>query len=93
MDRTPCRVTAELNSHESALNAAEQETFDEWNSNLMHDICGKRLSGPVQDLLIAYSQFQATRDSFGVDAEKFVQFIAPMLKSLREACIDEWKDL
>lgn len=93
MDRTPCRVTAELNQHEAALNQADQQSFDEWNDNLMHDICGKRLAGPIQNLLIAYSQFNKTKDSFGVDAEKFVQFITPMLAHLREACIDEFKDL
>lgn len=71
----------------------ETQPFDPWDDDLMHDVCGKRLAKPVQDLLIALSQFDMTKDSFGVNAEQAVRFIYPKLVALREACKEEWRDM
>lgn len=66
--------------------------FDEWDEGIMHDVCGKRLAKPIADLLILESQADMTMDSFGMNAEKFVRMVLPMLKKLRAACKEEWED-
>lgn len=69
------------------------DVFDEWDNALMHDICGKRLAKPIQDLLITLSQADMTRDSFGLNAEQFVRVVIPQLKQLRAGMIDAYKEL
>lgn len=69
------------------------QPFDENDDDLMHDLLGnKRLAEPVQALLIALSQIDATRDSFGLNAERTVACLLPKLRALRQACYEEWRD-
>ncbi len=75
-----------------ALAAISPQEFDEWDDDLMSDICGARLSKPVQSLLITLSQINMTRDSFGVNAELSLKALYPLLVKLRQACIEEWRD-
>ena len=72
---------------------ADPTTFDEWNNELFHDLCGKRQGPVIQDLLILLSQLDATKDSFGVSPTRFLEMAVPMLKKLREACKEDFKDL
>lgn len=89
----PCRVTADLNRHESLLNAAENQAFDEWDDAIMHDVMGnERLAKTAQALLIALAQIDMTKDSFGLDAERTVKFLVPLLKDFRKAIVEEWRD-
>ncbi len=67
--------------------------FDEHDDAMMHDILGNdRLAKPVQALLILASQADMTTDSFGLNAERFVRSVLPLLKNLRSACREEWED-
>jgi len=91
MDRTPCRVTAELNAHESALNHAEQETFDIYDDALMHDVMGNdRLAKPVQDLLIFRDQLNLVEASFGADGRKALEAVKPLLDKLYQNVKEQW---
>lgn len=79
--------------HERLVELAEAHhaVFDEWDSAMVHDLLGSDLlAKPVQDLLIALSQIDITKDSFGIDAERTVQFLLPKVKALRDACIEKW---
>jgi hypothetical protein len=68
------------------------DSFDPWDNALMHDICGKRQAKPIADLLILLSQLDMTDKSFGVSPNRFLEMAAPMLRELRAACVDDWKD-
>lgn len=70
------------------------QPFDEYDDALIHDLIGsKRLAEPVQALLIAYSQINATKGSFGEpDEKRTLAYLLPMLAKLHEACVEEWKD-
>ena len=68
------------------------EQFDPWDDALMHDLFGKRLAGPMADLLQAIDQFDKTKDSFGADAERAIAFLVPKIRKLREAAIDKMRD-
>lgn len=72
---------------------ADPLKFDEWDANLFHDLCGKRQGPVIQDLLILLSQVDMTEASFGVNGDKFMKMAVPMLKKLREACLDDFKEL
>lgn len=90
----PCRVSADLARHKRSLRDATQPTFDVHDDALMHDVMGNdRLAKPAQDLLIALEQIDMTKDSFGLNAELTVKFLVPKIEALRQACIDEWRDL
>lgn len=90
----PCRVSADLARHDRSLRDTTQQTFDAHDDDLMHDIVGNdRLAKPVQDLLIALSQIDLTKDSFGLNAELAVKFLVPKIEALRHACIEEGRDL
>ena len=69
-----------------------QPGFDPWDDALMHDLCGKRLGPVVANLLIALDQIDMTKDSFGVDAERAVKFLHPLLVDLKKAVIEDWAD-
>lgn len=91
----PCRVSADLRRHQSEQNQLHDEPpgFDEWDNDLFHDLCGKRQGPVVQDLLILLSQVDATKDSFGVNGDRFMKMAIPMLQKLREACLDDFKEM
>lgn len=82
-----------VSDHDRLVELAEAHhaVFDEWDDAMMHDLLGSDLlAKPVQDLLIALSQTDITKNSFGLDAERFVQFIYPKLIALRDACKEKW---
>lgn len=92
---SPSKVAADRRENERLVELAEaqREVFNEWDDSMMHDVVGcKRLQKPIQDLLVTLSQIDATKDSFGLNAERTVQFLIPQLKKLRQACIEEWND-
>lgn len=91
MDNTPCRVTAELNAHESAINHAEQQVFDIYDDDLMHDVMGnKRLAEPVQDLLIFRDEIRVAAGSFGVDYSRVYESLIKKLDKLYENVKEQW---
>ena len=71
----------------------EEQKFDEWDNELFQDLCGKRQGPVIQDLLILLSQVDATEASFGVNGDRFMKMAVPMLQKLREACLDDFKEL
>lgn len=86
------RIKPNASDHERLVELAEAHhaVFDEWDSAMLHDLLGSDLlAKPVQDLLIALSQIDITKDSFGLDAERTVQFLIPKLKALRAACVEK----
>lgn len=74
----------------------EDQVFDEWDDDLMHDVMGnERLAKPVQALLITYRQIKLSLDSFGPEATNYkaaVEALMPLLKSFREAVKEEWEE-
>lgn len=75
----------------------ESIPFNEYDEGIMHDVVGnKRLAKPIQELLEILCAITAVNGSFGDDtinkAKAFDQ-ILPQLKALREACVDEWRDM
>lgn len=92
--QAPDRVAADLRQHfaEQERAAANAPEFDEYDTDLMHDVCGDRLHKPVQALLITLNQIEMTQGSFGADAQKVLNALLPDLKKLRQACIEEWTD-
>jgi hypothetical protein len=92
-DKIPCRVSGDLRRYQAAQNDAEVESFDEYQLEHVKAVVGERFAQSVQNLLLAYRQFVMTRDSFGVDTQKFAEVVIPKLKSLREDCVIEWNDL
>lgn len=74
------------------IGIAVNQEFDPWDSDLMHDLCGKRMGPAVQGLLLALKQIEMTKNSFGADDKATVEFLMPMLYKLREAVIEEWRD-
>lgn len=82
-----------VSDHERLVELAEAHhaVFDEWDDAMLHDLLGSDLiAKPVQDLLIALSQIDITKDSFGLDAERTVQFILPKIKAFRDALVEKW---
>lgn len=76
--------------------AGDAPTFDEHDDDLMRDICGKRLAKPVQELLLSLRDIKAVNRSFGeacLDRGKLLDILLPELEALREACVEEWRDL
>lgn len=67
--------------------------FNEYDDGIMHDILGKRFGPVVQEILEKLHAYEMTRDSFGADSNKAMEYIYPSLVALREACKDEWRDL
>ncbi len=59
---------------------------------MFHDLVGKRLAGPVQDLIFSLRAIEDTRDSFGMDEKRVIDRILPELKRLRQGLYDAWKD-
>lgn len=93
--RIPDNVIQEL---QASVQKLEQHipAFDEWDDNMMHDICGERLAKPIQTLLITLSQIKIIEGSFGPESankDKILAAILDELKDLRKACIEEWRDL
>lgn len=72
---------------------AEPQQFDVFDDDLFHDLCGKRQGPAVQDLLQLLMQLDKTKESFGVNPERFMQMAEKALKKLREACLDDFKEL
>jgi len=80
-------------SYPPSIGSYPEPEFDPWDEATMHDVVGvKRLIQPITDLLVLEAQIKVTEDSFGVNAEKLAQMVIPMLKKLREACVEEFKD-
>lgn len=74
--------------------ATEALKFDEYDSDLMHDILGnERLAKPVQDLLISLGQIEIANASFGADPKLAFARLIPQLRELRDACIAEMRAL
>lgn len=92
MDNIPCRVTSDLARHEADLRDAPQPQFDLHDEAMFHDLVGKRMASPVQDLLLTLQAIETTRDSFGVDAKRLYDQILPELKRLRQGLYDAWQD-
>ena len=94
MGDVPCRVSADLAAHEASLRDGEPLQFDEYDSDLFHDICGMRLYKPVQELMLTLLAIEQTTDSFG-DPDKARAFdrILPELRALREGVKDAMRDL
>lgn len=91
--------TEELDESISRLEAIFDEygpvEFDEYDDEAVKAVCGhhSRLAKPIQKLLIELHQIELVRRSFGVDHAKVGEEILPLLELLREACVDEYKDL
>lgn len=71
----------------------KEHTFDVFDDDLMHDLCGKKLSKPIQTLLISLLEIERTEASFGADRIKVFEQLIPELQALRSALKDEWRDL
>lgn len=72
----------------------EPQPFDEWDDDLMSDVCGERLYKPIQGLLVTLGQINMTHGSFGKDAMNAtvaMDALVPLLKELRKAVIEQWK--
>ncbi len=95
MSDIPCRVSIETRDHLETQAQLDQYTrkFDPWDEDLMIDICGAKLAGPMATLLLALEQVEKTQESFGVDADKTVSFLVPKIAALRDACIAEMEAL
>ncbi len=89
----PLQPSHYITTEVARLEELEPRGFDEWDNDLFHDLCGKRQGPVVQDLLILLSQVDTTEASFGVNADKFMKMVVPMMKKLREACLDDFKEL
>lgn len=93
----PCRVSADLTTHELAQRAGEPTTFDPHDDALMHDaIGGGRLVAPVQALLVSLDEIEKVHGSFGADClnkARLLDALLPELRALREAVLDEARDL
>lgn len=95
MNDIPCRVSADLaildrKQREDAANAI---AFNEYDDAIMHDILGPRFGPIVQSVLEQLYTIDCTQKSFGVDKAKAFDALLHDLRKLREACIDEWKDM
>ena len=71
----------------------ESIPFNEYDDAQMRDILGKRFGPVVQTILEKLHVIEMTQASFGVDDAKAMNDLLPALKALREACVDEWKDM
>jgi hypothetical protein len=91
-ERIPCRVSAELREHQRKLDKADARTFDPWDSALMQDLFG-RLAEPMALFLIAFEQIEKTEQSFGPDKSRAFDFIRPRLTALKDACLEEFRQL
>lgn len=73
------------------------QPFDEYDPDLMHDICeGPTLGKPVQALLLTLREIKTTAGSFGMTSEKSkakaYDDLLPELEALRVACKAIWED-
>lgn len=94
VDDFPCRVSADLRRHQSEQSQHSEPVFDHEDDALMHDVMGNdRLAKPVQSLLEALQQHETASKSFGADDKRTVEILIPLIKALREAVIDEWRQL
>ena len=95
MSDIPCRVSAETRQHLEKQAQLDQyaRKFDPWNEDLMIEICGGLLAGPMATLLLALEQVEKTQASFGADADKTVSFLVPKIAALRDACVKEMEAL
>ena len=96
MDRTPCRVSADLAAYDRQQreDAMDATRFDEYQDDHVLAILGnERLAKPIQELLTTLHQFEITRASFGADKTKVCDALIPDLLALRDACRDAWGDL
>lgn len=95
-DDVPCRVTADLRRYEREQDRLASQ-FDEHDDAVMHDVLGNdRLAKPVQALLISLREIETVHGSFGADClnkAKLLDALLPELRALRQACIDEFRDL
>jgi hypothetical protein len=69
-----------------------EKTFDIYDDDLMSDLCGK-LGPSIQALLLAERQIHITEESFGLDSQKAVQMLKPLLADLRAAVKREFDEL
>ncbi len=70
--------------------------FDEWDDDLMSDLCGEKLYKPIQGLLITLGQIKLSQDSFGVEAtnaKAALEALMPLLKELRKVIIEEFNNV
>jgi hypothetical protein len=68
-----------------------EKSFDEYDDDLMADLCGK-LGPSIQALLLAERQIHITEESFGLDSQKAVEMLKPLLANLRLAVRREFDD-
>lgn len=66
--------------------------FDPFDDDLMHDLFGKRMAGPIGDLLQLYRAVMLTKGSFGMDDKRFADLVVPMLKSLHEEAKEVFRE-
>lgn len=72
----------------------EPAPLDIYDDALMSDVCGERLSKPVQGLLITLDQINMTHGSFGKEAmnnQTAMDALLPLLKELRKAVKEQWQ--
>ena len=86
------RVHPLFNQAMSAM-YAEPLKFDVFDDDLFHDLCGKRQGPAVQDLLQLLLQADMTKESFGLNPDRFMDLAIKAMKKLREACLDDFKEL
>jgi hypothetical protein len=86
-------MKSELFLHPTLGPCHEPDPFDIYDDDLMHDVMGnERLSKPVQALLITLEQIETTNGSFGVNDKLAMEALLPILKKLRMAVFEQWKD-
>lgn len=91
----PLQATEEQSRLEAIFDEYGPVEFDEYDDEAVEAVCGpnSRLAKPIQKLLIELHQIEMTRRSFGVDHAKAFEAVLPLLELLREACVDQYKDL
>lgn len=73
----------------------EVQEFDEWDKDLMHDVCGPSLATPIQNLLLTLSNIKMVCGSFGYECLAKAEVISQIeleLEALRAACKTIWED-
>lgn len=68
------------------------QEFDPQDADLMHDLFGKRMGGPIGDLLQLYRSVMLTKGSFGMDDKRFAELVVPMLKQLHEEAREVFRE-
>jgi hypothetical protein len=86
-------MKSELFLHPTLGPCYEPAPFDIYDDDLIHDLCqGTKIAKPVQALLITLEQIETTNGCFGANDSLAMKALLPILKKLREAVKDEWRD-